>query len=317
MRYLNGCTFGYGSPRGFTEGEQWRQSLALMRASTGCDTVVLAVAARQEHAYSTRVETDAPDVMSMADVAAVCREAHRLGMRVVVKAMVDCRDGYWRAYIRFFDEDVPGEPTWAQWFASYGAFVCRLAETAQAAEADMLCVGCEMVGADHREREWRALIEQVRTKFAGPLTYNCDKYQEERVSWWDALDAASSSGYYPVDRLEENFARVEAVSRRTGKPFFFMESGCPSRAGSEMIPNDWRHGGAQSLESQTRWYEAYTQALTRHPLIRGAVWWDWSAALYPIERAATDNGYALYGKPAAAAVRAFSERIREREGTSC
>ena len=28
-------------------------------------------------------------------------------------------------------------------------------------------------------------------------------------------------------------------------------------------------------------------------------WWDWSARLYPAEKALTDSGYGIYQKPAA------------------
>ena len=313
MRYLNGCTFGFMSPRGFTQGEDWKTSLELMARSTLCDTVVLPVAALQDHAYSTHVDYETPDVMSMDDVRAVAAQARALGLRVVVKAMVNCRDGYWRAYIRFFDSYVPTEPTWADWFASYGDFVVALARTAQEVDADMFCVGCEMVGADHRQQEWRALIARVRQVYAGPITYNCDKYQEGNITWWDAVDVISSSGYYPVDQLEEHFLRVQQVAAKFHRPFFFMESGCPSRKGSEYIPNNWSHGGAQDLESQARWYQAYTDALLRHPGIRGSVWWDWSARLYPLEKAANDSGYALYGKPAADILRRYSRAVAQRE----
>lgn len=315
MRYMNGCTFGFMSPRGFTAREEWKRSLRLMVASTGCDTVILPVAALQNHAYSTQVDYLTPDVMSMEDVRAVAAEARALGLRLVLKAMVNCRDGYWRAYIRFFDSYVPTEPTWEQWFASYGEFVVALARTAQEVKADMFCLGCEMVGTDHRDREWRQLAAQVRQVFTGPLTYNCDKFQEHNVTWWDAVDVISSSGYYPIDQLEEHFQRIEQVAEKFGRPFIFMESGCPSRAGSEYVPNNWSFGGEQSNEAQEKWYRAYTEALLRHPKIRGCVWWDWSAVrLYPCEQGAANNGYCVYGKPAEKVLQAYSRAIALREG---
>lgn len=314
MRYLNGCTFGFMSRRGFTQREEWKNSLRLMKEETGCEAVILPVAALQDHAYSTKVDYDTPDVMSMDDVRAVAKEARSLGMRVVIKAMVNCRDGYWRAYIRFFDSYVPTEPTWEQWFGSYGEFVVDLARTAQEIQAEMFCVGCEMVGADHRAAEWRKLIADVRQVYTGTVTYNCDKFQENNVTWWDAVDAISSSGYYPIDQLEEHFTRIEQVAEKFDRPFFFMESGCPSRKGSEYVPNNWAFGGEQCLDSQTQWYQAYVDALLRHPKIRGCVWWDWSAMrLYPIERAFTDAGYAIYGKPAARVLREYSQAIAQRE----
>ncbi|MBR6030266.1 MAG: 1,4-beta-xylanase [Clostridia bacterium] len=297
--FFNGYTFGFCARRGFTEKGIWRESLREMVRTTGCNALVLPVCGLQEHAYSTEVDTDTPDVMSSDDVSRVCEAARELGLQICMKAMVNCRDGYWRAYIRFFDHDVPTEPGWDAWFLSYGRHVARVAEMAAENRADMLCVGCEMVGADGQADRWRRLISDVRGVYPGPVTYNCDKYQEDHVSWWDAVDVISSSGYYPMDEIDDNLRRIEAVSRREGKPFLFMEAGCPSRYGSEHRPNDWRFGGAVSEKAQADWYCAFTQALSRHPFVRGSVWWDWPALrLYPEADGPQNPGYCTYGKEA-------------------
>lgn len=307
-QYLHAMSFAYGEKRGFSQNEaEWRYSLREMADATGCNAVVLTVAALQDHAYSTNVEFETPDVMSMEDVLRVSRYIKSLGLKLIVKAMVNCRDGYWRAFICFFDTHVPTEPTWKEWFASYGAFVCALAETAWEAEADMFCAGCEMVGTDHREGEWRQLIDNVRARYHGPVTYNCDKYQEEHVRWWDAVDVISSSGYYAIDTLKENFARIKAAADKAGKPFMFMECGCPSREGSEFCPNDWRHEGALDLDAQARWYRAFCDCVARNPWVRGAAFWDWSVSrLYPKPYGAYDTGYSVYGKPAEGILKAFA-----------
>jgi len=314
MRYVNACTFGYMCRQGFTQQEGWRESLRLMKETTGCDTVVIPVSAVQDHAYSTKVEYIHPKVMGMDDVRIVADEARKLGLQVMLKAIVNCMDGYWRAYIHFFDKDVPNEPNWTDWFQSYGDFVVALAETARDVNAEMLCIGCEMVGTDQRDKEWRQLIERVRKVYPGPITYNCDKYQEDNITWWDAVDVISSSGYYPIDKMEEHFQRIERVSEKFDRPFIFMESGCPSRKGSEYVPNDWRFKGELSLESQENWFKVVTDALIAHPKIRGAVWWAWSALnLYPIEKGVENDDYYMYGKPAARVLQEYSKAIAQRE----
>jgi len=166
-----------------------------------------------------------------------------------------------------------------------------------------------MVGTDHREQEWRALIGEVRKIYSGPLTYNCDKYQEDRITWWDALDVISSSGYYPIDDLDRQFERSQRAAERAGKPFMFMECGCPSRTGSECRPNDWNYGGETSPETQAKWYGAFLGALDRHPFVRGTGWWDWPATrLYPEFAGEDHNGYCTRGKPANRLLREFAER---------
>lgn len=122
-----------------------------------------------------------------------------LGLRVILKPMVNCRDGSWRAWINFFDNEVPCEPKWSRWFDSYMDYMLHYARLAEECGCEMLIIGCELVMAERREAEWRELISKLRTVYFGLLTYNTDKYQEDRVPWWDALDVISSSGYYPMD----------------------------------------------------------------------------------------------------------------------
>ena len=71
-------------------------------------------------------------------------------------------------------------------------------------------------------------LKVPRSVYDGIVTYNCDKYQEDHVGWWDAVDVISSSGYYPVDDWENQLDRIEPVVAASGKPFFFMEAGCRS-----------------------------------------------------------------------------------------
>ena len=310
--FFNAYTYGFCEKRGFTRGTTWRWSLQELQRTTGCNAIILPVCAWQDHTYSTEMTSQGPDVMDRDDVRAVCAYARELGLKVILKAMVNCRDGYWRAYIRFFDQDVPTEPGWADWFRAWTDHVRLVAEMAEENQADMLCVGCEMVGTDHREAEWRALIAQARSRYHGPVTYNCDKFQEDHVTWWDAVDVISSSGYYPVEALDEHIQRIEKVAERANRPFMFMECGCPSRDQSQHRPNDWRFGGETSQSAQLEWYEAFLDALKRYPFVRGTGWWDWPATrLYPAPAAQDQNGYCTYGKPANEALRRFAEGLNE------
>ena len=312
--FLNAYTFGFCERRGFTKGNAWRWSMEEMVRTTGCNAVILPVCAWQDHAYSTTMDSETPDVMSGEDVRAVCEHARSLGLKIILKAMVNCRDGYWRAYIRFFDSYVPCEPKWEDWFAAWCRHVTMVADMAEENRADLYCIGCEMVGTDHRAQDWRAVAAEVRKHYSGPITYNCDKYQEDNVTWWDALDMISSSGYYPQDEIDANLERIRGVAERFGKPFLFMECGCPARAGSEKRPNDWKYGGETDPMTQARWYEAFTDALLRHPFVRGTGWWDWSATrLYPEQTGPDNSGYCTYGKPASDVLRRFAASLDERK----
>ena len=198
--------------------------------------------------------------------------------------------------------DVPCEPKWSDWFASYTEFIVHYARIAQAEGVELFCVGCEMVQTDRRADDWRAVVAAVREVYSGIVTYNCDKYQESNVTWWDAVDVISSSGYYPIGDWDRQLDRIEAVVRREGKPFFFMEAGAMSTEGSQYLPNSWTLEGAISQEAQRDWYEAMFAACDGRDWVRGWVLWDWKARLYSLDAAAGDHEYELYGKLAEATV---------------
>jgi hypothetical protein len=292
-----GMTWGWVGTRGTWATPEASASMAAMVDHAVTWTAV-AYAAVQATPFSTEIPFDAAPTVTDAEIVWAIREAKGLGLKVCLKPVVNCADGTWRAHIGFFDQDVPGEPTWGEWFASYRLFLLHAAEIAEAEGCEMLCIGCEMVRADARETEWRALIAELRGVYSGLLTYNCDKYQEDRLTWWDAVDVVSSSGYYPIDAWEPELDRIEAVVEASGKPFIFMEAGCPSRTGSAEHPNDWSLAGEPSGDEQLRWYRAMFEACAERPWVGGFMLWDWPARLYPLGDGPRNDDYCPYGKPA-------------------
>ena len=297
-----GMTWGWVGTRGTWNTTEAKESMAAMR-ELSVNWVALAYAAEQDTATSTEVRWHDGPAVEEDEIVVAIREAKSLGLKVCLKPVVNCTDGTWRAHIGFLWPDVPGEPTWDEWFASYTKFIVAAARIAQAEACDMLAIGCEMVRADQHESHWRALISEVRAVYQGLVTYNCDKYQEDRLTWWDAVDVISSSGYYRVDDWEAQLDRIEQVVAAHGKPFVFLEAGCPSREGSAMRPNDWSHPGAPSGTEQQRFYQAMFEACAARPWVRGFVLWDWPAQLYPLSDAARNDDYCPYGKPAAHTIR--------------
>jgi hypothetical protein len=305
---VHGMTWGWVGTRGTWATPEADESMRRM-ADHGVSWTALAYAAEQATPFSTVIDPDRAPTVTDDEIIHTIRAAKSRGLRVVLKPVVNVADGTWRAHIGFFDWDVPGEPSWSEWFESYRAFILHAARIAESEGCDMLCVGCEMVRADSREQQWRALIADVRAIYSGLITYNADKYQEDHVSWWDAVDVISSSGYYPTGTWETQLDRIEAVVTTTGLPFFFMEAGCPSREGSATLPNDWSRPGAPSGEEQLAYYREMIHATSARPWVRGIMLWDWPAQLYAAETAETNDDYCPFGKPAGDYLRAaFGER---------
>ena len=98
---------------------------------------------------------------------------------------------------------------------------------------------------EHREAEWRQLLAAVRGVYPGTLTYNCDKYGEDHIAWWDAVDVIASSGYYPLQDWPRQLARIGQVAEKFRKHVLFTEQAawrCMLRRRTEQLGADGRTG---------------------------------------------------------------------------
>lgn len=307
MNYIRGITFAPFAERGALSQETAKESLRVMKERISADTVLLAPGGVQKTAQSVEIRYDTEHTMSDQELTEFISYAKSLGLKVFIKPTVNCLDGTWRAHINFFDEDVPCEPKWSEWFAAYTKFQLHYAQIAERMHCEMFIAGCEMVMAERREKEWRNLIADIRKVYHGPVSYNTDKYQEHNVKWWDCVDVISSSGYYPGDDWENQLNRIENVVEKYHKPFFFAELGCMSTTGSSQRPNDWKIEGNVSLSEQEDWYKKAFLAMEKRPWIGGVVLWSWNFRLSKEEEAKKHRYYEIYGKPAEKVVKIFFE----------
>ena len=122
-----------------------------------------------------------------AAVVAGVRAARGLGLRVIVRPMVDpdwrlkVNNGASRGEIgsHFSGAD------WAAWFASYRAFVLHWAAIAAAEHAEVLCVGAELSATEGQDAAWRATIAAVKAVYGGIVYYSATGAD---LTWWDASD---------------------------------------------------------------------------------------------------------------------------------
>lgn len=308
MKHINGITFAPFARKGALSTEEARLSLRAMKQRTGANFIILVPEGIQETPQSEKIDFAGGGAASDEELAGFISYAHSLGLDTCLKPTVNCKNGTWRAHINFFDEDVPCEPKWGNWFESYTDFQLHYARLAKKCGCEMFIAGCEMVQSERREREWRKLILDIRTAYDGPVSYNTDKYQEHNVKWWDAVDVISSSGYYPVDDWENQLDRIEKVVQKFNKPFFFAECGCMSTKGSKYTPNDWSIDGGLDLSGQTEWYRAMFTACRKRDWVGGFAIWSWPDTLPPLGDASLEKHYSIYAKPCEAEVKGFYEK---------
>lgn len=288
-----GVNFAPFPRRGNLSSENAHRSMAAMVEATAANWVILSPSGIQSDPYSEEINWRTDATPTDEELCGAIRFAKQLGLQVALKPTVNCANGVWRARISFFDHDVPCETQWSGWFANYTAFQTHYAALAEAEGCGLFLTGCEMTMTEHREAEWRTLIAAVRQQYHGPVSYNCDKYGEDHVNWWDAVDCIASSGYYPLKDWENQLDRIEAVSQKYKKPVLFSEAGCMNITGSSAVPNNWELKGTRNDLEQADWYEAMFSACAKRPWVMGFGVWDWPADTGAV------SAYAVSGRPAA------------------
>lgn len=313
---MKGFTYGWDGRRGMYKTEESFISIKRL-AAMGGDWAALAFGVAQETFSSTRFGFDYRYTVTDKEICLAVERMKSLGLKVCLKPVVNCADGVWRARISFPETefapigDNKRGSYWEQWFSCYNAFICHYAEIAEDTGCEMLCIGCEMLGTEHKEEYWRKLIDDVRKIYHGKLIYNTNHGAEENVRWFDALDYIGTSAYYTVGK-EGNTAedmlkgwekvkpRLKAISERFGnKKIVFMEIGCRSAKGCASMPWDFLHRDLPFDEDeQDCFYSSALEAFCNEPWFGGFFWWDWPTRLYDIEDAKTQRGFAIYGKKA-------------------
>lgn len=305
MDFVKGFNFEPFCGRGTFERKETFESLLTMKQETGADFVVFAPNGVQKNAHSEEIIYASEMTVSDEELKRMIMYAREIGLKVGLKPTVNCLDGTWRAFVSFFEHDVVCEPKWSNWFKSYEKFQRHYAKIAHETGCYMFIAGCEMVMTEHREKEWRGIISAIREEFSGIVTYNTDKYQEEHVKWWDAVDVIASSGYYPAYDWEKQLDRIEAVAKEFCKDVVFTETGCMSVTGSWKVPNNWEIEGSYNEDEQAEWYRAMFTSCAKRPWHKGYALWDWRVYGDDVEREKRKHKYGVQGKKACKVVSDF------------
>jgi len=299
MEFIKAINFGPFAGKGMFANDAARDSLRKMVTQTCATHVIFTPSGLQEKAQSENIIFAEGWCMPDEELCDFVKFAQSLGLKVILKPTINCMDGTWRAFINFFDKEVPPEPKWSNWYKAHTAFHLHYAKLAKECGCVMYITGCEMVMAERKSEHWRELISVCRDEFGGPVSYNTDKYQEDNVDWWDAVDVISSSGYYPSGSWQRELDRIERVVQRFDKPFFFAEIGCMSAQHSSTRPNDWTFGGEVDEEEQAEWYKEMFAETLRRDWCGGYGLWSWQTDLTEHD----DKGYSLHGKMAETVVK--------------
>jgi hypothetical protein len=188
-------------------------------------------------------------------VAAMARQAHAAGMRVMLKPHIWLHGGSWCGALT-----LPDDAAWARWFESYRAFIVHYAKLAEAEKIESLTLGVELKSATVRERgKWQSIIAEVRAAYHGTLVYAANWDEAEHVVFWDLVDQVGVDEYDPAD-WKTVLARLGALAARTKKPIVITEVGYDAKLG---------------VEKQAQALRAALAALGSASFVRGVYVWKW------------------------------------------
>jgi hypothetical protein len=291
-------------------------------ADLGASGLLLVTPMFQKHADSNEIRYLPDKCPTDEQLLAILRRAERHGLQTTLLPIVLIEEpgpDDWRGLIRPADR--------AAWWASYDRFIDRYVDIAVAADVDVFSVGSELNSTEANVERWRGIIDRVRGRFDGRVTYTANWDRYDAVPFWPLVDFISISSYFELapenpdaspERLgrawRDQQRRLLRFARRYDQPFMLMELGYPSLPWAAAHPWNYvaRDGVPADHEAQARCYraffEAWVETHARWPeLALGFHCYFWD----PYHHGeATDTGYGVAGKPAQEIIRDAFTRIR-------
>ena len=291
-------------------------------ADLGANTLLLVTPMFQDHVDSSEIRLNPAKCPTREQLTAILDRADRRGLQTILLPIVLIEfpgDKDWRGVLRPADQEA--------WWAEYERFIEYYLEIAVATGVDVFSVGSELNTTEGRLDRWRHIIDRVRQRFDGRVTYTANWDRYHAVTFWSMVDFISISSYFELSRDDPdapesrlatawraerdrllNFARGEQRS------LLLMELGYPSLPWAAAHPWDYvpRDGVEADGEPQARCYRAFFAAWTETFLKPGSpaigvncYYWD------PYHHGgAEDTGYGVRGKPAMEIIRQAFARIR-------
>lgn len=191
---------------------------------------------------------EAPHAQNRADVSLAIRQAHALGLSVMLVPHLWVESKEWRAKI-----DPGSDEGWRRWEASYRKYVLGWAEVAERTHVDLFSLGVELRSwvTTTRAPSFVRLAADVRKRYHGLLTYSGNWDDVADTCIWSAVDVVGINAFFPLtdhdDATAEELWRggekvqelVRELGRDTGKPVLFTEMGYTTRKNPAKDPWSW------------------------------------------------------------------------------
>lgn len=282
-------------------------------AAAGNDSVAILVTWYQPTARSSAVAAHPALTPTDASLLHAMAKARSLGLAVTLKPHVNVHDGTWRGAIQPADR--------AAWFVSYKAMIAHYASLAADGGASMFVVGTELKTMSTDTARWQDIVADVRSRFAGKVTYAANYNEFERIGFWGRVDYIGVDAYFALTNDTGDSAgtlawrwtlwgwktRLVTAAFTWNKPVVFTELGYRSTPHAARRPGDWATPGPVDRWAQQQAYEAFYRAFESEGWFSGVFWWNWPAELP--KSGGWDSDYPPIDKPAEQTIRSWNARL--------
>jgi hypothetical protein len=302
--FQKGLSYSAWSSNAFGTSDSDESLIALKE--TNSEWIALCFSWFQSNTTSYDIYLDPIHSPSVESLEHAIAAAHDLGLKVMLKPMVEPLER----------EEIRSYPIWRGeikpsriWFDNYSNFLNFFADFAEQNNVEMFCIGCEYKETTGENDQWENVINEIRKRFSGPITYAADWTNYENIEWWDLLDFVGIDAYFPLalfdnDPSLENLINVwsnladeiENWIVTINKPVIFTEIGYRSGDGTSMAPANYWADMNIDLQEQSDCYEAAFQALWYRDWFNGFYWWTWIHD--PNKGGLFDSGHTPQNKPA-------------------
>ncbi|HMI94580.1 MAG TPA: hypothetical protein VK509_24570 [Polyangiales bacterium] len=249
---------------------------------------------------------EAPYPENRAAIGEMIAQAKARGLRVLLIPHLWVETGGWRGEI-----DPGSEEGWLRYQDAYRRFVLAWAKDAQRYGADAFSIGVECKSWSGRfGGYWSGLIAELRSVFAGRLTYSANWDEAEDVAFWDQLDWVGVNAFYPLahadNASDEEYRRnaelalerLRELSESVQKPVVMVEIGYTTRANAAVQPWLWPDTMQNVIvdeREQARALAALAGAAASHEFVRGLFVWRYYSNLDDVSQEAI-WGFSPHGK---------------------
>lgn len=206
------------------------------------------------------------------------------GIKIMIKPQIWVWQGQYTGLI-----NMNSDANWKLLETSYTKFILDYASLAQATQAEIFCIGTELKNfIEKRPQFWISLIDKIKQKYTGKLTYAANWDEFKNTPFWSKLDYIGIDAYFPLSEAKTATIQqcitgwaphkktIENIYNTYKKPILFTEFGYRSVNFTTKQPWDSNQiTNSVNMKAQTNATKALFKVFWQENWFAGGFVWKW------------------------------------------